>query len=376
MRKLLLRLLRIELVLAYLVIVAGSVVRMSGSGMGCPDWPKCFGLLIPPTSDEQVQFYPDVDYQKGQMIIVNDTLWKAKSSFHSQQQWDKADWEAYTKHDYTVFNATHTWIEYINRLLGALAGLPMLLIFFVGLTYIRKFPLISLLGFASLFMIGFVAWLGKLVVDGNLIPGSITIHMLGAMIIIALLFTMMALLQNKVSSYVFDDKRLSGWLSLALILTIVQIIMGTQVREEIDHLYKAYQGGMRELWIDQLGITFYVHRSFSILLLLVNAYLWNKNRQLEQPVRLYNFIMSLLMLELISGIVLAYLDVPAAAQPIHLVLAILIFGFQYFLWIHNQILRVKDPESEKFLLRRFVTSQMPALQSSMNQSESAQSQKN
>jgi cytochrome c oxidase assembly protein subunit 15 len=363
----LLRLLRIELVLVYLVIIAGSVVRMTGSGMGCPDWPKCFGLLIPPTQEDQVLFHPNSEYNKGQMILHEEALWRARENFTTQDEWDMAQWEPYTKHDYAIFNPMHTWIEYINRLLGALAGIPMLLIFILGLTYLRSFPLISLLGFASLFMIGFVAWLGKLVVDGNLIPGSITIHMLGAMIIIALLFTIMALLQRKVAKYVFDDKRLSGWLSLALVVTVIQIVLGTQVREEVDVLYKTYEGGMRNLWVDQLSISFYVHRSFSILLLFVNVYLWNKNRKLEAPVRLYNIVIGLLMLEIISGIVLAYFNMPPAFQPIHLVIAILIFGLQYFLWIHNQLARVKDPESERILLGRLFSGQSPALQSSVNQ---------
>lgn len=340
---------------------------MSGSGMGCPDWPKCFGLLIPPTQVEQVEFNPQSNYTKGQMIVVNDTLWVAQNDLISENTWSRNNWEPYTKHNYVIFNPVHTWIEYINRLLGALSGIPMLFIFIISLTYIRRFTLISILGASALFMLGFEAWLGKLVVDGHLIPGQITLHMMGAMIIIALLLSMMALLQHNVSGYILEKKTLKTLLSAALLLTLVQILMGTQVREQVDELYKAYEGGNRGAWLGELDITFYIHRSFSVILLLVNGYLWQQNRKEEKPAALISLIMFLLLVELATGIALVYVEFPPAAQPLHLILAIIIFGLQYFLWFHNQLARVKDPESESFLARQGFLTSTPSLQSPMNQ---------
>ena len=124
----------LSIIVVYLVILAGSVVRMTGSGMGCPDWPKCFGYLIPPTERSQLDWKPNFQFNKSQIIIIDEELFYAPESFESNDIFESKNWKKYTKHDYAKFNPIHTWIEYINRLIGALAGIIVLILFLYSLT--------------------------------------------------------------------------------------------------------------------------------------------------------------------------------------------------------------------------------------------------
>ncbi len=126
---------KITIVSIFLIIVAGSLVRMTGSGMGCPDWPKCFGYLIPPTSIDQLEWGKEKEFFEGQMIIYNEQLWSANQNFISSEVYNKENWVLYTKHDYAVFNPFHTWMEYINRLIGAISGLLTLIMFIMSFRY-------------------------------------------------------------------------------------------------------------------------------------------------------------------------------------------------------------------------------------------------
>ena len=155
---------------------------MTGSGMGCPDWPKCFGFFIPPTSEDQITWKQGAEYAEGQMVIANDTLWQATTD-HTSEGSDLKDcgcWEKYDKHDYAHFNAKHTWIEYINRLLGAPfrhSNYPP----YFSMSLIKKkkkghFSFqVALYSFVLL-----AAWMGKVVVDENLEAFMITIHVVVA----------------------------------------------------------------------------------------------------------------------------------------------------------------------------------------------------
>ena len=273
--------------MVFLVILAGGVVRMTQSGMGCPDWPKCFGMWIPPTDASQLP----ADFEK----------------YLSKQDIDHS------------FNAYHTWIEYINRLLGALLGL-----FILGYLVwtIRKFwsdnKKFVVVAFLLLIAVGIQGWLGKLVVDGNLAVVKITIHMIGALVIAALpLININWLSQHrlKVSSLIKHGT------SLMIIVLLAQIVLGTQVREEIDLISKSLSYESRELWIERLGSIFVVHRSFSWIVLLGCLGLYFKGRPFSDYIPFIRNILIVLLSIILLGIIMTYLNVPALAQPLHLLLA-------------------------------------------------------
>ena len=166
---------KISLVLIYFVIVAGAIVRMTGSGMGCPDWPKCFGYYIPPTEGKQLLFEPNNNYEKGMMILLDhEAFLVAKKDFTSEDIFDAADWETYSKHDYVSYDPVHTWVEYINRLIGALSGIPILIFSVLSFWFWKKNKWIPIIAILTLLGMGFQAWLGKTVVDSNLAPYKIT----------------------------------------------------------------------------------------------------------------------------------------------------------------------------------------------------------
>ena len=169
MRNNIIKISKISLVLDYLVILAGALVRMTGSVMGCPDWPKCFGLFIPPTEISQIEWSPNKSFIKGIVLKKNNELIIAKKDFISKEKFNISNWEKYTKHDYSDFNPAKTWIEFLNRLIGAIAGLATVLMLIFSIKFWRDNKIIVLSSLLIVLGMGFQAWLGKIVVDLSLI---------------------------------------------------------------------------------------------------------------------------------------------------------------------------------------------------------------
>jgi cytochrome c oxidase assembly protein subunit 15 len=325
----------VTLILIYLVVIAGSFVRITGSGMGCPDWPKCFGQWVPPTEEASLPAnYRDVFLQKRTKKVEKFSKFLTGIGLSETAENIKKDPTIYYEEQ---FNAIKTWTEYVNRLLGFLAGNAMLFAFAWMLFYYRKSKLIYLAAI-NLVIMAFQAWFGSIVVATNLVPWTITVHLFLALVIIGIqLFLIYKFSPFDESNKIVLPTKMRLVFYLILIITTYQLFLGTQVREYIDELTK--QGFGRDSWTDKLGWAFYFHRSFSWLVLIllgVIAYL-NEKKYKHQPIRWIFFVLSL---GLVSGVLLAYADMPGLVQTSHLLFATILFGQLLYLIFKVRIQKV------------------------------------
>jgi cytochrome c oxidase assembly protein subunit 15 len=296
---------QITLIFVYLVIIAGSVVRATGSGMGCPDWPKCFGKWVPPTNVSELP----VDYKERY---------------------------AGEHHAVAEFNALNTWTEYLNRLAGALLGFLIFIqfLFSIGLRkddkWLFRYSLIELI------LIGFQGWLGAKVVSSNLAPVKITIHMIVALVIlsIAILIIYRAKKIINVAAQPAMDPLMKK-ISIAIFTgTILQILLGTQVREEVDVLLKNIDPVYRNEIIGNLGAFFKIHRTFAIIIAVLNGWIIFRIRKMENAIsvkKISSWLGTMVLIALITGVTLSAFALPAPVQPIHLLVACIIYGLQWML---------------------------------------------
>ena len=326
---------KITLASLYLIFLAGSIVRMTGSGMGCPDWPKCFGYYIPPTSEEQITWQPNSTYEEGMIIIKDEVLFVAEQEVKTALIFDENNWEEYTKHEYATFNKFHTWVEYINRLVTVLSGFIFLFLLAGSLKFRKENKWIPIISFIAFFFMLVEAVLGKMVVDSNLKPTMITIHMVIGLLIIGLVLRLLFIIRKEKKSYKYHAL-FNKLLILSVIFSLIQIAMGTQVRQFIDEQVKLFGFENKEYSLMNPSFKFYFHRSFTIAIILVNFGLFYLNQLHKLGYKLVSWILVLLFLETITGILMYYAEFPLGTQAIHLLSGALLFGVQFYLWMQSR----------------------------------------
>jgi len=105
-----------------------------------------------------------------------------------------------------------------------------------------------------------------------------------------------------------------------LILLLTQSVLGTLVRMYVDDISKTLHYENRQTWLAEMPVAFLIHRTFSWVVLAAGFYLTWINRK-EALAKKFHLLLTFLMMNMIAGIVLFYAEMPAIAQPIHLLLA-------------------------------------------------------
>lgn len=293
----------------YALILVGGIVRASGAGMGCPDWPTCFGQWIPPTSEAELP----ADYR---------TIYAERGY---------AD---------TTFNFRKTWTEYLNRLLGVFTGLTILATLVCAWPYRRHDRTVFWLSAAGFVLVGVQGWLGSRVVASNLHPGMITLHMLLAQLIVALIIVALwrASARGAYGATATDAagaRTLPRWSGALLVAAmgaaLLQLVVGTQVREAVDLIARASQHTDRHLWIAALPRVYEAHKLLALPLIVLNGWIvWLVLSRLAAPLPRYLAIAlaALLLGTVAVGTSMERLNLPMFAQPLHLWFGSLIFGLQ------------------------------------------------
>lgn len=309
------RLSLLALVAVYFLVFVGGLVRSTGSGMGCPDWPKCFGRFIPPTDVSELpadykEFYSAYRSKKNERFIrmlegvgMDETASALRSDPAILEEAD--------------FNAVKTWIEYINRLIGAVVGLLLTLLLVFSF---RQPSALRWWSGAAWLLVVVTGWFGSIVVSTNLTAWTVTIHLGLAMAIILCLVAVRLKSRGAEITASKADRRLIG---LLLVLLLIQFFLGTEVRSAIDRVSALQLDRMT--WIPAAGIIFIVHRTFSWVVMAMVVFLVWRFRKKGLVKVLYPLVGVILSL-VFSGAVLGYLGLPWLVQPLHLLLACLAFG--------------------------------------------------
>ena len=307
----------LSIVLLIVLIFAGAVVRVTGSGLGCPDWPTCWGEFIPPTSIEQV----DESYLEKKLPRFK----------RSAERFGRDPDEITVARLLEEYDPVQTWIEFTNRLLA----LPVLLANFLLMIACLRSQIMPKLGVSAFALVIISALTGIVVVASGLRSGVVTIHMA------------LAFLQLFVLTYLYWAGVRPGSLrtqiagpgrpQVMILLSCVMIewAMGSQIREVTDRLMMEQGIASRGSWIDEISesLIYLIHRSFSWSILIAALWLGYKSRWKGKIPRL---VLGLVFALMLMGLILSSSGIHAVVQVIHVGVAGGLVAAVYYWWLASK----------------------------------------
>lgn len=305
------------------LMFVGAVVRVTGSGMGCPDWPTCWGCLIPPTSVEQVEFdeLPIERFQKKAERMGRDPATITVESLRSE------------------FNPRHVWTEFFNRLCSLPVGFFSLATCIAAFWQMGKRPMVFWMAFSSLVVVLINAWMGARVVYSGLKPGVLTTHLALAMALTGMLVYCAwrgtdTPWRIRMAPAALAKLRLTVVVLLAA--TLFEGVMGAQVREMTDELAKFHTDAPRSSWIGELegSWKYLIHRSFSWVVFGATLWAWVLSvKHREGGVgKVEKTVLGIVLAQMLLGVVMSQIHIYSWVQVLHVGLAAVLLTF-IWLWL-------------------------------------------
>jgi cytochrome c oxidase assembly protein subunit 15 len=182
-KQILAKIIQLAMVLAWCVLMLGAYTRLTDAGLGCPDWPGCYGHLVMPSVDVAKQSYPDA-------FIESNKAWTEMA---------------------------HRYLA--GSLLLSILSILALLQFKPSFRHLISKKLQLFL----LFLMGFQAALGMWTVTLKLLPVVVMGHLLGGFLIFSCLAAMRGQLLEKVKTQLPCLKK---YVFMGMVLAFIQIALG------------------------------------------------------------------------------------------------------------------------------------------------------
>jgi len=270
----------------YLWIFLGGLVRVSGAANSCPEWPTCFGLLFPPMSIDQIPVGFDIEF----------------------------------------YDPMLTWLVFIYKYFGLYVLLSIgftIVVAFQSVKYVSKvfFTLLS-----ALLIILLDLWFSLSLVSPETAPLAITIHYILSLIVASLLVyvtTQVYLLENPNSEEKSEYPAPSQIMfSFLWAFGIIQIALGTRVREQLEWVSEQLPMLARQEWLAEIGSIGFLH-GFTGVVQCIGTWaigywiLKNSKKPSKLVSNFMNGVMGLMLAQILLGVALFMAGLPAIVQLLH-----------------------------------------------------------
>ena len=267
------------------LVVIGVIVRATDSGMGCPDWPLCYGQIIPPTTDS------------GDVI------------------------------------AYKAWLEWIHRAIAAVIGLIVLAVVALALRNLKGRRSLQGASIALLGLVLFQAWLGRQTVLESNSGASVTAHLASAMAFVGLQVWVLA--RSGYAETLGGIRRASGSVVAPIVAAgaiYALLLFGSNMTgTDTGLLYQDWplMGGTLFPPITELSTPMILHRyATAIVALILISALWIVRREKGSPARvrqLLTYAAAVFAVQCVIGAVQIFTKLAPWTQTLHVALATVIW---------------------------------------------------